>query len=70
MHLPGGQYAKLMEMPTARDKISSVLDMICSQNYDLPMICKYRRFEFAECLDEQAVWLVWTLHQEYGKFLK
>ena len=35
---------------------------------DIPMICKYRKYEYAYDLDEDAVWYIFNFDQEYGKF--
>jgi hypothetical protein len=42
--------------------------MIRVKFLDVPMICKYRRYEYEPELDEEAVWLVFNFDQEYGKF--
>ena len=36
----------------------------------MPTIVKYRKYEYADELDEEAVWIIFNLDQEYGKFLR
>jgi len=35
---------------------------------DVPLIAKYRKYNYANELDEQDVWLVFNLDIDYGKF--
>lgn len=44
--------------------------MLHDQKLDVPMIVKYRKFEYASELDEKAVWAIFNLDQEYGKLMK
>lgn len=53
-----------------RVKIQKVLQLIHDQKLDVPMIVKYRKFEYASELDEKAVWAIFNLDQEFGKFQK
>jgi len=55
-------------MKDASEKIFKVLDMFRVKILDIPMICKYRRYEYEPELNEELVWLVFNLDQEYGKF--
>lgn len=34
----------------------------------MPTIVKYRKYEYAEQLDEDSIWIIFNLDQEYGKF--
>lgn len=42
--------------------------MIRVDFYDIPMICKYRKYEYEPELTEDSVWLVYAFDLEYGKF--
>ena len=42
--------------------------MIRQKCLDIPMIAKYRKYQYADDLDEEAVWHVWSMDQEYAKF--
>lgn len=42
--------------------------MLRVKTLDVPMICKYRKYEYEPELDEEVVWLIYTFDQEYGKF--
>jgi len=44
--------------------------MIRCKTLDVPMIVKYRKYEYAEDLDEEAVWHIFAMDQEFGKFLR
>jgi hypothetical protein len=37
-------------------------------HYDIPMITKYRKYEYQKDLDEKDVWTIFNLDIEYGKF--
>ncbi len=32
------------------------------------MICKYRKFEYTKELNEEDIWKIFQLDQEYGRF--
>ena len=32
------------------------------------MVAKYRKYEYADELDEEAIWIIFNLDQEFGKF--
>jgi transcriptional accessory protein Tex/SPT6 len=51
-----------------KGKILKVLILIRQQHLDIPMICKYRRYEFMKELEEKDVWLIFNLDQEYAKY--
>jgi transcriptional accessory protein Tex/SPT6 len=34
------------------------------------MITRYRKYEYADELDEDAVWYIYSFDQEFGKFVK
>ena len=51
-----------------KEKIKKVLDLIRVQLYDVPMIVHYRSYEYANELDEDSIWIIYNLDQEYGKF--
>ena len=36
--------------------------------FDVPMIAHYRKHEYSDELDEDAIWIIYNLDQEYGKF--
>jgi hypothetical protein len=61
-------YAKLLVEKDSKEKIFKVLKMFRVQLFDIPMICKYRKYEYSPELDEDAVWLVFNYDQEFGKF--
>jgi hypothetical protein len=42
--------------------------MIRVKYLDIPMICKYRRYEYEPELTEETVWLVYNFDIDYGKF--
>ena len=39
--------------------------MFRNEHLDVPMITKYRRFEYMKELDEQDVWTIFNLDLEY-----
>ena len=47
-------------MKDASEKIFKVLDMFRVKILDIPMICKYRRYEYEPELNEELVWLVFN----------
>jgi len=57
-----------MHAKDTREKVFKVLKMFRVELLDIPMICKYRKYEYAVELDEDAVWHIFNLDQEYGKF--
>lgn len=64
------KYGKMVHATGTREKVYKVLKMFHCDLLDIPMICKYRKFEYAVELDEDAVWHIFNLDQEYGKFQK
>lgn len=62
------KYGKMVQAKDTREKVLKVLKMIYIELFDIPMICKYRKYEFAPELDEDAVWHIFNLDIEYGKF--
>ena len=42
--------------------------MLRSKLYDVPMIAFYRKHEYSDELDEDSIWIIYNLDQEYGKF--
>lgn len=65
---PDNKYAKMVHATGTKGKVLKVLGMFHSELFDIPMICKYRKYEYAVELDEDAVWHIWNLDQEYGRF--
>jgi len=49
-------------------KIFKVLKLLRVEHLDVPMITRYRKYEYADELDETAVWLIYSFDQEFGKF--
>lgn len=64
----GKRYGKLLNSKDVREKIFKVLKMFRSDNLDIPMLIKYRKYEYAEELDEEAVWHIYNFDLEFGKF--
>jgi hypothetical protein len=55
------KYGKMVHAKDMREKVIKVLKMIRVDLLDIPMICKYRKYEYALELDEDAVWLIYNL---------
>lgn len=51
-----------------KEKIRKVLDLLRGKLYDVPMIVHYRSYEYGNELDEESIWIIYNLDQEYGKF--
>lgn len=66
----GKKYGKLLTLKDVREKIFKVLKLFRVDLLDIPMIVKYRKYEYADDLDEEAVWHIYNLDFEYGKFLR
>ena len=49
-------------------KIVDVLKMLRIKLYDVPFIVSYRYPEYSNELDEDSIWIIYNLDQEYGKF--
>ena len=49
-------------------KIKTVLNMIRKDYLDIPMIAKYRKYEYQYELNEEDIWQIFNLELEYGKF--
>jgi transcriptional accessory protein Tex/SPT6 len=62
------KYGKMIHAPDTRSKVLKVIKMFRCEMLDIPMIVKYRRYEYAVELDEDAIWHIFNLDQEYGKF--
>lgn len=63
------KYAHLIKQPQVRSKIQKVLRMFrCDQHLDIPMIARYRQYEFKPELDENVIWDIFNLDLEFGKF--
>jgi len=58
----------MIHAPDTRSKVHKVIMLFRYEKCDIPMIVKYRRYEYAPELDEDAIWHVFNLDQEYGKF--
>lgn len=41
-------------------KIFKVLKLLRVEHLDVPMITRYRKYEYADELDETAVWLIYN----------
>lgn len=65
---PDNKYGKMIHAPDTRSKVLKVIKLFRHEMRDIPMIIKYRRYEYAVELDEDAIWHVFNLDQEYGKF--
>ena len=63
MSLPGknNKYCKMINAKDMHEKVLKVLKMIRIDLLDIPMICKYRKYEYAPELDEDAVWQIYNL---------
>ena len=62
------KYSMLLRKKDAKAKIIKVLQMLRSKLYDVPMIAYYRKHEYSDELDEDSIWIIYNLDQEYGKF--
>lgn len=62
------KYSRLLRQKDAKNRILKVLSLIRKKCYDVPMVAKYRKYEYAEELDEDAIWIIFSLDQEFGKF--
>jgi hypothetical protein len=51
-----------------KTKISKVIKYFRKDYMDIPMIAKYRKYEYMRDLIEQDVWAIFNLDLEYGKF--
>ena len=61
-------YSMLLRKKDAKAKIIKVLQMLRCKLYDVPMIAHYRKHEYSDELDEESIWIIFNLDQEYGKF--
>lgn len=61
-------YQRLLRQKDALGKIHKVLQLLRCGHFDVPFIVKYRKYEYADELDEEAIWIIFNLDQEYGKF--
>ncbi len=62
------KYDKLTRQKDGKAKIIKVLQMLRVKLLDVPLIAHYRKFEYADELDEESIWIIYNLDQEYGKF--
>ena len=62
------KYSRLLRQKDAKIRIFKVLSLFRKKLYDVPMVAKYRKYEYAEELDEEAIWIIFNLDQEFGKF--
>lgn len=62
------KYNNLTRQKDGKAKIIKVLAMLRNKLLDVPMIAHYRKFEYADELDEESIWIIYNLDQEYGKF--
>lgn len=57
-------YEQILQDKDARSKIFKVLELIRVKYQDVPMICKYRKYEYQffrnDALDEEIVWLIYN----------
>jgi hypothetical protein len=64
------KYGKLLQQKDAKTKIFRVLHLLRSELRDVPMIAKHRKMQYADELDEESIWIIYNLDQEYGRFLR
>lgn len=62
------KYSQLLRKKDAKAKIIKVLELLRNKLYDVPFIAHYRKYEYAEELDEESIWVIYNLDQEFGKF--
>ena len=55
------KYSRLLRQKDAKVRIFKVLSLIRKKCYDVPMVAKYRKYEYAEELDEEAIWIIFNL---------
>jgi hypothetical protein len=53
---------------SAKKKISLVLRMMRVEYLDIPMIAKYRKYQYMKEINEEDIWIIYNLDLEYGKF--
>jgi hypothetical protein len=58
---PDNKYGKMIHAPDTRSKVLKVIKMFRCEMLDIPMIVKYRRYEYAVELDEDAIWHIFNL---------
>lgn len=66
----GQEYSNLQSLKGVKGKIQKTLAMLREQKLDVPMVIKYRKFEYAEELNEALIWEIFNLDQEFGRFQK
>ena len=68
------RYFKFLEneetKASQKAKIKKVLHLLRVELKDVPFIAHYRKHEYGDELDEDAIWLISNFDQEYGKFLR
>lgn len=47
-----------------------MLRLLRKDLFDVPMIVHYRKYEYKDELDEDSIWVIYNLDQEYGKFVQ
>mmetsp|Transcript_5966 Transcript_5966/g.7229 ORF Transcript_5966/g.7229 Transcript_5966/m.7229 type:complete len:142 (-) Transcript_5966:407-832(-) len=67
---PMHKYSMLLRKKDAKSKIFRVLQLLRQKLYDVPMIAHHRKHEYSDELDEESIWIIYALDQEYGKFLR
>ena len=55
------RYRQMINAKDVREKVCKVLKLLRSDHCDVPMICKYRKYQYATELDEDAVWHIYNL---------
>ena len=63
------KYLYCKKEPT-KAKIMIVLAHLRTRVHDVPYIVHYGKHEYARELDEESIWIIYNLDQEYGKFYK
>ena len=56
----GQRYSAQLVNTDAHKKIFKVLKLLRVEHLDVPMITRYRKYEYADELDEAAVWLIYN----------
>ena len=64
------RYQQLSRKKDAKAKIVKVLHLLRQKLFDVPMIAHHRKHEYSDELDEDSIWIIYQLDQEYGKFLR
>jgi transcriptional accessory protein Tex/SPT6 len=51
-----------------KDSIKNVLLFMREQHYDVPFIARYRSYEYRRGLEEEDIWTIFQLEQEFGRY--